>query len=386
MDTCDPGGNSKTAPEMPNLADLCALIPNGAHLSTLANNLAHPFNADQMFDTDFNFDDIVFQQTKNILPNQSNGASTASSALNTSGSSNGSSNEKLSKNNAIQSQLQQSHILQQHAELIQAAQSGNATQAQLQSLQNLKIKFSGESDTADSALLRLSRDSVVSSTSLLSQNLNSSRSNSTESHGCAGHTSDSGNSTNGNKSPRTSQETQKPNFQQQINQQPQLTQEQAQQVQNIAQQAQQQAQQQGMSPQQAQQQAVQAAQAAFAQAAMQDAFFRNNSNASSRNHSSNSSISNISANAQARLEADALIIEPERTGSKKTAYNEKWGVKVLKAWCIENQVDTEFEKLTPEFLDKLLVKFWTEVRKSNGDYYGRNSLCIVFEKLIIEKN
>ena len=43
-----------------------------------------------------------------------------------------------------------------------------------------------------------------------------------------------------------------------------------------------------------------------------------------------SSISNISASQQARLEADALCIEPERTGSKKTAYNEKWGVKVLK--------------------------------------------------------
>jgi hypothetical protein len=62
MDTCDPGGSNNNntknnvVPEVPNLADLCALIPNGAHLSTLANNLAHPFNADQIFDTDFNFD------------------------------------------------------------------------------------------------------------------------------------------------------------------------------------------------------------------------------------------------------------------------------------------------------------------------------------------
>ena len=385
MDTCDPGGNkNNNGPEVPNLADLCALIPNGAHLSTLANNLAHPFNADQIFDTDFNFDDIVFQQnhqTKNIstnnnnsLNNQSNGASAASSSLNTSTSSNNSNTENSSSSQ---------NILQQHAELIQAAQSGNATQAQLQALQNLKIKYtSGESDTADSALLRLSRDSISSGS-----NSNQSRSNSSDSNNlCSGNNSDSGNSTNGNKSPRISQEklqnsqnsqnlgsnlqnlqNSPPNFQQNG-----LT---PQQVQHIAQQAQQQAQQQGLSPQHA---------AAFAQAAMQDAFFRSSgsSNSSSRNHSSNSSISNISASQQARLEADALCIEPERTGSKKTAYNEKWGVKVLKAWCIENQVDTEFEKLTPECLDKLLVKFWTEVRKSNGDYYGRNSLCEVLKKIL----
>jgi biotin carboxyl carrier protein len=66
--------------------------------------------------------------------------------------------------------------------------------------------------------------------------------------------------------------------------------------------------------------------------------------------------------------------EPERTGSKKTAYNEKWGVKVLKAWAIENSLKSDFENCSPEELNDILMKFWAEVRKSNGDYYGRNSL------------
>lgn len=66
--------------------------------------------------------------------------------------------------------------------------------------------------------------------------------------------------------------------------------------------------------------------------------------------------------------------EPERTGSKKTAYNEKWGVKVLKAWAIENNEKSDFEGLAPDELNTILAKFWSEVRKSNGDYYGRNSL------------
>jgi len=66
--------------------------------------------------------------------------------------------------------------------------------------------------------------------------------------------------------------------------------------------------------------------------------------------------------------------EPERTGSKKTAYNEKWGVKVLKAWAIENNEKSDFEGLPPDELNTILAKFWSEVRKSNGDYYGRNSL------------
>jgi len=66
--------------------------------------------------------------------------------------------------------------------------------------------------------------------------------------------------------------------------------------------------------------------------------------------------------------------DTERSGSKKTAYNEKWGVKVLKAWAIENNEPSEFETLPPDELNTVLAKFWSEVRKSNGDYYGRNSL------------
>jgi len=66
--------------------------------------------------------------------------------------------------------------------------------------------------------------------------------------------------------------------------------------------------------------------------------------------------------------------DTERSGSKKTAYNEKWGVKVLKAWAIENNEKSEFETLPPDELNTILAKFWSEVRKSNGDYYGRNSL------------
>lgn len=70
----------------------------------------------------------------------------------------------------------------------------------------------------------------------------------------------------------------------------------------------------------------------------------------------------------------ASVADTERSGSKKTAYNEKWGVKVLKAWAIENNEPAEFESLAPEDLNTVLAKFWSEVRKSNGDYYGRNSL------------
>lgn len=64
----------------------------------------------------------------------------------------------------------------------------------------------------------------------------------------------------------------------------------------------------------------------------------------------------------------------DKVSSKKTAYNEKWGVKVFKAWCVDMSIDEDFERLTPEQLNDLLCRFWSEVRKSNGDYYGRNSL------------
>ena len=83
---------------------------------------------------------------------------------------------------------------------------------------------------------------------------------------------------------------------------------------------------------------------------------------------------NPKAYEQAKLDAENLSITPEKTGSKKTAYNEKWGVKVLKAWLIEKNIDTDFEVLPCDQLDVLLTKFWMNVRKSNGDYYGRNSL------------
>nr|CAB3262995.1 uncharacterized protein LOC100186276 [Phallusia mammillata] len=63
-----------------------------------------------------------------------------------------------------------------------------------------------------------------------------------------------------------------------------------------------------------------------------------------------------------------------KNASKKTAYNEKWGVKVLKAWCAEVKLNPEFEKQSATELNDMLCRFWSEVRKSNGDYYGRNSL------------
>ena len=44
------------------------------------------------------------------------------------------------------------------------------------------------------------------------------------------------------------------------------------------------------------------------------------------------------------------------------------------AWAIENNEPAEFESLPPDELNTVLAKFWSEVRKSNGDYYGRNSL------------
>merc|ERR1712157_149894 len=70
----------------------------------------------------------------------------------------------------------------------------------------------------------------------------------------------------------------------------------------------------------------------------------------------------------------AIATAYEKPGSKKTAYNEKWGVKVLKAWLIEQDYNADFETLNCIELDDLLTKFWNNVRKSNGDYYGRNSL------------
>jgi hypothetical protein len=44
------------------------------------------------------------------------------------------------------------------------------------------------------------------------------------------------------------------------------------------------------------------------------------------------------------------------------------------AWAIENNETSDFETLAPDELNTILAKFWSEVRKSNGDYYGRNSL------------
>ena len=47
---------------------------------------------------------------------------------------------------------------------------------------------------------------------------------------------------------------------------------------------------------------------------------------------------------------------------------------LLSAWAIENNETSDFETLPPDELNTILAKFWSEVRKSNGDYYGRNSL------------
>lgn len=68
------------------------------------------------------------------------------------------------------------------------------------------------------------------------------------------------------------------------------------------------------------------------------------------------------------------IHHQEKPTSKKTAYNEKWGVKVLKAWMMDNNLNSDFEVLPIDQLDAMLTRFWTGIRKSNGDYYGRNSL------------
>ncbi|CAK8674019.1 unnamed protein product [Clavelina lepadiformis] len=72
--------------------------------------------------------------------------------------------------------------------------------------------------------------------------------------------------------------------------------------------------------------------------------------------------------------ASSQVTLDGKNSSKKTAYNEKWGVKVLKAWCVDNKVATDVENLNAEQLNTLLGQFWTDVRKTNGDYYGRNSL------------
>ena len=49
-------------------------------------------------------------------------------------------------------------------------------------------------------------------------------------------------------------------------------------------------------------------------------------------------------------------------------------VTFLTAWCAQNKIEEDFEKLTAEGLNDLLTQFWKGIRKSNGDYYGRNSL------------
>ena len=49
----------------------------------------------------------------------------------------------------------------------------------------------------------------------------------------------------------------------------------------------------------------------------------------------------------------------------------KWGVKVFKDWLLEIGRSSDFETLLPYELDKLLARFYVELRKVDGQYYSK---------------
>lgn len=79
----------------------------------------------------------------------------------------------------------------------------------------------------------------------------------------------------------------------------------------------------------------------------------------------------------AKATAATISAMKERRFEEKTVKNTKWGVKIFSDWLIENELDSEFEKLLPSELDILLAQFYVEVRKLDLQYYSKTSYTCI---------
>ena len=61
----------------------------------------------------------------------------------------------------------------------------------------------------------------------------------------------------------------------------------------------------------------------------------------------------------------------ENRFEKSTIKCTEWGVKIFKDWLKENDINDSFEFLSVSQLDKLLARFYVELRKIDGQYYSK---------------
>ena len=63
--------------------------------------------------------------------------------------------------------------------------------------------------------------------------------------------------------------------------------------------------------------------------------------------------------------------------NKNTSRSTKQWMNVFNSWCSSRHLDISIETMAPEELDKVLSKFYTEVKKKDGDDYEPESLKIM---------
>ena len=68
---------------------------------------------------------------------------------------------------------------------------------------------------------------------------------------------------------------------------------------------------------------------------------------------------------------------PNLEPGKKTAETTRYAVNIFQEYLTAQGLNTSFEVMSIEGLNRLLASFYTNVRSRNGDYYSRNSLMAI---------
>ena len=70
-----------------------------------------------------------------------------------------------------------------------------------------------------------------------------------------------------------------------------------------------------------------------------------------------------------------------RGTGQKHQKSTKYAVKLLYDYCFWEELDPEFENRTASDLNKLLKQFYANVRRVDGEYYNRSSMCIIRQSI-----
>ena len=87
----------------------------------------------------------------------------------------------------------------------------------------------------------------------------------------------------------------------------------------------------------------------------------------------------VSAGSRRYGEADDDDIDllTEEAQAKNTRRSTKYAVKILYEYCLSKGQDPAFENRSACDLNKLLKQFNGNVRRVDGNYYNRSSMCII---------